>query len=56
LDGIPCILIVMEKARMGDNLPSSFAHFDLRSRYRNDIGKSNIIRSTFDQDIGRAFG
>jgi len=56
LDGIPCILIVMEKARMGDTLPPSFTYFDLRSRYRKDSRNSKIVRSTFDQDIGRAFG
>lgn len=41
---------------MGDTFPPSFAHLDLRSRYRKDSDKSKIVRSNFDQDIGRAFG
>lgn len=35
---ISILLIVVEKARMGDTLPSNFKHFDLRCRYNAENG------------------
>jgi len=55
LVGIPILLIVVEKARMGDTLPSNFKHFDLRCRYNAENGAQTIYSSLL-QDVGRAFG
>eukprot|EP01047_Picozoa_sp_COSAG01_P049324 COSAG01_NODE_4882_length_4653_cov_5.709550_2_plen_850_part_00 len=52
LNGLPCILIVCEKGKMGDSFPESFKYYDLRLRYSN-VPKS---RSATVQDLGRAFG
>jgi hypothetical protein len=52
LRGLPCFLIVVEKARFGDTLPDNFTFFDLRARNVNQVG----ALSTFRQDVGRACG
>lgn len=54
LAGLPCLLIVVERARMGDTLPRNFAYgsFDVRARYRDGVPSL----ATFRQDIGRACG
>jgi len=49
---IPCILLVVEKARMGSTLPPNFIGFDLRMRY----SRTAPTLSAFIQDVGRAFG
>jgi hypothetical protein len=52
LDNLPCIMIVVERARFGDTLPNSFKWFDLRARNTFNVG----AKSTFRQDVGRACG
>ena len=52
LDGLPCILIVCEKGKMGDSFPKSFKYYDLRLRY-SEVPTS---RSATVQDLGRACG
>jgi hypothetical protein len=47
----PTIVVVIEKAKMGDTLPNLSA-FDLRARY----GKETSCYSSFVQDAGRCFG
>ena len=32
--GLPCVLIVCEKGKMGDTFPRSLRYYDLRLRYR----------------------
>ncbi|KAH3764601.1 hypothetical protein Pelo_3530 [Pelomyxa schiedti] len=51
LNGLPCLLVLVEKARMGDTMPSNFKLFDLRARYLTP----KFVFSAFLQDIGRAF-
>ena len=46
LEGLPCILILVEKGRMGDTFPHSFNCLDLRIRTSENT-------STFVQEIGR---
>jgi hypothetical protein len=46
LEGLPCILILVEKGRMGDTFPQSFNCLDLRIRTSENT-------STFVQEIGR---
>ena len=52
---LPILLIVIEKARMGDTLPDNFKYFDLRCRYTRENGSQTIYASLL-QDVGRAFG
>lgn len=52
LQGLNCLLIVVEKARMGDTLPPHFTFFDLRARYKT----KSFSYAAFLQDLGRAFG
>jgi hypothetical protein len=52
LENLPCIMIVVERARFGDTLPNSFKWFDLRARNTFNVG----AKSTFRQDVGRACG
>jgi hypothetical protein len=52
LRGLPCFLIVVEKARFGDTLPDNFTFFDLRARNISQVG----ALSSFRQDVGRACG
>lgn len=52
LDGLPCILILCEKGKMGDTFPPSFRYYDLRLRYPVNVS----YRASFEQDLGRAFG
>eukprot|EP01105_Mastigella_eilhardi_P020984 TRINITY_DN5040_c0_g1_i3.p1 TRINITY_DN5040_c0_g1~~TRINITY_DN5040_c0_g1_i3.p1 ORF type:complete len:832 (-),score=145.99 TRINITY_DN5040_c0_g1_i3:640-3135(-) len=49
LKGLPCLLTIVEKARMGDTFPPHFALLDLRARYENPFAYSAFL-----QDIGRA--
>jgi hypothetical protein len=49
----PTIVVVVEKAKMGDTLPNLSA-FDLRARYKSDGCPS--CYSGFVQDVGRCFG
>ena len=51
LEGIPCILILVEKGKMGDSFPRSMKYYDLRGRYGTQKG---FRRSTVEQDLGRA--
>jgi SAM-dependent methyltransferase len=55
LANLPILLIVVEKARMGDTLPHNFKYFDLRCRY-NEANGTKTIYSSLIQDVGRAFG
>jgi hypothetical protein len=52
LEGMPCLLFVVDKARMGDTFPKTFAYFDLRTRYVDQVNSL----STLEQDLGRACG
>ena len=51
LEGLPCILILCEKGKMGDTFPRSLRFYDLRLRYAN----SWTQRAAAVQDLGRAF-
>lgn len=46
LHGLPCILILCEKGRMGDTFPETFCCLDLRIR-------TAVQLSTFVQEFGR---
>lgn len=46
LHGIPCILILCEKGRMGDTFPETFCCLDLRIR-------TSVQLSVFVQEFGR---
>ena len=46
LEGLPCILILLEKGRMGDTIPGSFNCLDLRMRTSENC-------STCIQELGR---
>ena len=50
LQNLACVLILVDKGRMGDTFPQSFDCLDLRLSY--DEG-SPIILSTFVQELGR---
>ena len=50
LQNLPCVLILVDKGRMGDTFPQSFDCLDLRLSY--DEG-SPIILSTVIQEVGR---
>jgi hypothetical protein len=52
LKGVPAIVFIIEKCRMGDTFPSSCVCFDLRSRYLQPVKDFTSII----QDVGRAFG
>ena len=52
LKGLPCIVIVVDKGRMGETFPYNFKVFDLRARYSTTISSS----TTLEQDFGRACG
>jgi hypothetical protein len=49
LNGLPCILLLCEKGRMGDTFPHSFNCMDIRTRANN----SPPAASSFKQEIGR---
>jgi len=51
LHGVPALLVLLDKGRMGDTFPPHFRHFDLRRRY-----EKQVFYSTFVQDVGRAMG
>lgn len=51
LDGLPCVLILCEKGKMGDTFPRSLRYYDLRMRYVNSCTE----RAATEQDLGRAF-
>jgi hypothetical protein len=51
LDGLPCILILCEKGKMGDTFPPSLRYYDLRLRYISSCNE----RAATEQDLGRAF-
>lgn len=53
LDNIPCMVIVLEKLRMGERIPNTCTFFDVRSRYSCEEISN---KSTFIQDIGRCAG
>ena len=46
LHGVPCLLILCEKGRMGDTFPQTFACLDLRIRTSDNA-------TTFVQELGR---
>ena len=46
LHGIPCLLILCQKGRMGDTFPQTFSCLDLRIRTSDNA-------STFVQELGR---
>ena len=46
LHGIPCLLVLCEKGRMGDTFPETFACLDLRIRTSDNA-------TTFVQELGR---
>ncbi|KAH3766433.1 hypothetical protein Pelo_1690 [Pelomyxa schiedti] len=50
-EGLPFLLVLVEKARMGDTMPSHLKLFDLRARYQS----KKFAFAAFMQDIGRAF-
>jgi hypothetical protein len=54
LKDLPCILILVEKGKMGDTFPDSLRYYDLRLRYDNDKNE-NYTRASMEQDLGRAF-
>ena len=52
LEGLPCILILCDKGKMGDSFPKSLRHYDMRCRYPTSV----TSRGATVQDLGRAFG
>lgn len=48
LEGLPGLMLVVDKARMGDTFPKNFTHLDLRAR---DPAKPNL--SSLIQSLGR---
>eukprot|EP00658_Telonema_sp_P-2_P066601 TRINITY_DN55588_c0_g2_i1.p1 TRINITY_DN55588_c0_g2~~TRINITY_DN55588_c0_g2_i1.p1 ORF type:complete len:339 (-),score=29.22 TRINITY_DN55588_c0_g2_i1:187-1203(-) len=52
LEGLPCILILCQKGKMGDSFPTSLKYYDLRLRYSSEPSS----RAAVEQDLGRAFG
>ena len=48
LEGLPCLMLLVEKGRMGDTFPQSFNCLDLRPR---DAGTANT--ATIVQELGR---
>ena len=46
LHGVPCLLVLCEKGRMGDTFPETFCCLDLRIRTSDN-------HTTFVQEIGR---
>jgi hypothetical protein len=52
LSKFSCLVIVVEKLRMGERLTPTCQFFDVRSRYWRAID----VKSTFIQDIGRCAG
>eukprot|EP01043_Picozoa_sp_COSAG02_P048824 COSAG02_NODE_4840_length_4918_cov_35.030712_1_plen_1132_part_10 len=53
LEGLPCILILCQKGKMGDTFPRSMKYYDLRLKYYGS-GTKAIIRAPAEQDLGRA--
>ncbi|KJE90248.1 hypothetical protein CAOG_009446 [Capsaspora owczarzaki ATCC 30864] len=51
LKGLPCLLILCEKGKMGDTFPSSLRYYDLRLRYSDS---RSFVRASLEQDLGRA--
>ncbi|KAL9979250.1 hypothetical protein ACROYT_G016884 [Oculina patagonica] len=52
LDNLACVLILVDKGRMGDTFPQSFNCLDLRLSYDKDEG-SSLCLSTVIQELGR---
>lgn len=48
---MPCILIVLQKGKLGDTFPSSFYCYDLRNRYIESV--SSLSLSSLIQTLGR---
>jgi hypothetical protein len=53
LDKLNVICIVIERLRMGERIPNTCLHYDVRSRYLSN-GISSL--ATFVQDVGRCAG
>jgi hypothetical protein len=51
LHEVPCILILVEKGKMGDTFPRSLRYYDLRLRYASSCEQ----RAAAEQDLGRGF-
>lgn len=51
LEGLPCLVIVVEKGRMGDTMPTNLTTVDLRARYVESSSYASLL-----QDVGRAAG
>jgi hypothetical protein len=45
LKGLPGLLFVIDKARMGDTFPENFSYFDLRARETKESNLSSLIQS-----------
>ncbi len=52
LEGVACILILVDKGRMGDTFPSTLVAMDLRLSHQ-DTSTSISYLSTFVQEMGR---
>ena len=52
LENLACVLILVEKGRMGDTFPQSFDCLDLRLSYDSKEG-SSLYLSTIIQELGR---
>ena len=50
LNHLPCLLIMVDKGRMGDTFPESFNSMDLRASSEN---KSEPVLATLTQELGR---
>jgi hypothetical protein len=48
LEGLPCVLFIKQKGRMGDTFPENFKYYDLRS-----ATNSHPMLSTVKQELGR---
>ena len=51
LEGLPVILVVVDKGKMGITYPKSLRYYDLRRRYAT---RSKVTRGAIEQDFGRA--
>ena len=51
LEDVPCILILVQKGKMGDTFPKSFRYYDLRMKY---LEEGSLVRAPLEQDLGRA--
>lgn len=51
LEGLPVILVVVNKGKMGITYPKTLRYYDLRRRYATTAG---VTRGAMEQDFGRA--